>query len=179
MSGWWRLVIILYNLILLVLAGAAVVAAMGRPEPLEYINLALSTPENRIIFGTLAVVLMVIAITALVSALKIEEPGKAINVDSTLAGDVSITVPAVNVIIMKAVKKVQGVRDIRPTVMDGVDGLVVKLHMMINPDHPVPEMSKQVQEVVRQYLEETGGLKVSRVEILVDDFNVANRNARD
>lgn len=179
MSGWWRLIVILYNLFLLALGGAAVVAAMGRPEPLEYINLALSTPENRIIFGTVAVVLVVVAITALVSALKIEEPGKAMNVDSTLAGDVSITVPAVNVIIMKAVKKVQGVRDIKPSISEGVDGLVVKLHMMINPEYPVPEMSKQVQEVVRQHLEETGGLKVSKVRVLVDDFNVANRNARD
>lgn len=179
MSGWWRLVVILYNLVLMALAGAAVAAAMGRPEPLEYINTALSTPENRVIFGTIAVVLIVVSVTALASALKFTEPGKAINVDSTLAGDVSITVPAVNVIIMKAVKKVQGVRDIRPSVSEGVDGLVVKLHMMINPDHPVPEMSRQVQEVVRQQLEETGGLKVSQVRILVDDFNVANRNARD
>lgn len=176
MSSWWRFVMILYNLLLLVLAAVAVVAALGRPEPVNYINMALSTPENRIIFGTCAVVLVVVALTALVSAFKYEDPGKTVTVDQSLSGNVSITVPAINVIIMKAVKKVPGIRDIKPAVTEGPGGLIVKLHMMINPDHSVPEMCQQIQEVVRQYLEETGGLKVSEVRVLVDDFNISNRN---
>lgn len=178
MSSWWRLVMVLYNLILLVVAGIAVAAALGRPEPLQYLNLAVSTPENRIIFGTCAVVLVVVALTALVSALKMENAENAVTIDQTLAGHVSITIPAINVIIMKAVKKVAGVRDIRPTVVEAPDGLMVKLHMMINPDHSVPEMCKEIQEIVRQYLEETGGLKVSEVRVLVDDFSAVTRNAR-
>lgn len=175
MSSWWRFVMALYNLLLLVVAAVAVAAALGRPEPVNYINMALSTPENRIIFGTCSVILVVAALTALVSTLKSEEPGKIVTVDQSLNGNVSITVPAINVIIMKAVKKVPGIRDIKPAVSEGPGGLVVKLHMMINPDHSVPEMCQQIQEIVRQYLEETGGLKVSEVRILVDDFNISNR----
>lgn len=169
---------VLYNLVLVLLAVAGITAAMGRPEPLNYINLALSTPENRVITGTVAAALLIAALTAIVSALKSEEPVNAITIDSTLSGEVSITVPAVNTIIMKAVKKVQGVRDIKPTVINATDGLIVKLHMMINPDYSVPEMCKEIQQIVKQYLEETGGLKVSEVRVLVDDFSASNRNSR-
>ncbi|HWP95909.1 MAG TPA: alkaline shock response membrane anchor protein AmaP [Syntrophomonadaceae bacterium] len=179
MSAWWRVVIILYNLVLVLLAAVGIAAAMGRPEPLYYINLILSTPENRVIMGTVAVALLLVGLTALISALKSEDPAlNSIMVDSTLSGEISITVPAVNIIIMKAVKKVQGVRDIRPTVFNGTDGLLVKLHMMINPDYSVPEMCKEIQETVKQYLEETGGLKVSEVRVLVDDFAGSNRSTR-
>lgn len=179
MSAWWRVVMILYNLVLVLLAAVGIAAALGRPEPLYYINLVLSTPENRVILGTVTVALLIAGLTALFSTLKSEDPAlNSIVVDSTLSGEISITVPAVNTIIMKAVKKVQGVRDIRPTVLNGADGLVVKLHMMINPDYSVPEMCKEIQQIVKQYLEETGGLRVSEVRVLVDDFTGANRNTR-
>lgn len=174
----WRLVLFLYNLLLLSLAGIAVAAAAGRPEPLYYIRLALSTPQNRVVLGTIAVLVMAIALLLLFSGLKREaKADETIIVKSELNGQVSITVPAIKLIIMRAVKKVEGVRDIRPAVTNAQDGLVVYLHMMINPEHNVPEMSRNLQEVVKQYLEDIGGLQVSEVKILVDDFNVAQKSS--
>ncbi len=43
--------------------------------------------------------------------------------------------------------------------------------MMINPDIGVPELSKNVQDAVRKYLEDIGGLKVAEVKVLVDDLS--------
>ncbi|MEN6348394.1 MAG: alkaline shock response membrane anchor protein AmaP [Syntrophomonas sp.] len=180
MERTWRLVLFIYNLLLLSLAGAAVFAAAGRPEPLEYIKLGLSTPQNRVVVGTLAILLAVIALLLLFAGLKPSSSVKrndSIIINSELNGEVSITVPAIKLIIMKAVKKVEGIKDIKPAVSSNEDGLVIYLHMMINPEHNVPEMSKNLQQVVKQYLEEIGGLQVSQVKVLVDDFNVANRPA--
>jgi len=42
---------------------------------------------------------------------------------------------------------------------------------MINPDVSVPELSNNVQDVVRKYLEDIGGLKVAEVKVLVDDLS--------
>ena len=179
MERIWRLVLFIYNLLLLGLAGVAVIAAAGRPEPLEYIKLGLSTPQNRVVVGTLAILLIVIALLLLFAGLKSPAIRKndSVIINSELNGQVSITVPAIKLIIMKAVKKVEGVKDIKPSVSSSEEGLVVYLHMMINPEHNVPEMSKNLQQVVKQYLEEIGGLQVSQVKVLVDDFNVANRPA--
>ncbi|MEN6326241.1 MAG: alkaline shock response membrane anchor protein AmaP [Syntrophomonas sp.] len=178
MEKTWRLVLFLYNLLLISLAGVAVAAAAGRPEPLQYIRLALATPQNRVVLGTVAILIMVIALLLLISGLKREsKTEETILVKSELNGQVSITVPAIKLIIMRAVKKVEGVRDIRPAVSNAQDGLVVYLHMMINPEHNVPEMSRKLQEVVKQYLEDIGGLEVSEVKVLVDDFNVAQKSS--
>lgn len=178
MEKTWRLVLFLYNLLLISLAGVAVAAAAGRPEPLHYIRLALATPQNRVVLGTVAILIMVIAFLLLISGLKREnKTEETILVKSELNGQVSITVPAIKLIIMRAVKKVEGVRDIRPAVSNSQEGLVIYLHMMINPEHNVPEMSRKLQEIVKQYLEDIGGLEVSEVKVLVDDFNVAQKSS--
>lgn len=171
MQNIWRLLLFVYNLLLIIAAGMAVAASIGRPEPLSYIEMALSTPQNRIIVGITGVILLVAGILVFLSTIRLEPRVKSIEVDRSLAGEVSITVPAIKIIIMKAVKTVEGIKEIKPVVNNGADGLQVYLHMMINPDKSVPELSKNVQDVVRKYLEETGGLKVAEVKVLVDDLN--------
>ncbi|MGS0764037.1 alkaline shock response membrane anchor protein AmaP [Syntrophomonas curvata] len=171
MQSIWRLLLFVYNLLLIIVAGMAVAASIGRPEPVAYIELALSTPQNRIIVGLVGVILLVVGVLVFLSTIKLEPRAKSVEVERSLAGEVSITVPAIKIIIMKAVKKIEGIKEIRPVVTNGADGLQVYLHMMINPDISVPELSKKVQDVVREYLENIGGLKVAEVKVLVDDLN--------
>ncbi|MDD2510249.1 MAG: alkaline shock response membrane anchor protein AmaP [Syntrophomonas sp.] len=175
MEKAWRPVLVIYNFLLLFLAGVVVVAAVGRAEPLDFINQALSTPQNRVIVGTVAIIVIAVALVMIVSGLKYESKPDSIIVDSSLAGQVSITVPAIKVIIMKAVKKVDGVKEIKPAVSSSNDGLVIYLHTAINPDHNVPEMSKNLQQTVKEYLEDIGGLQVSQVKVLIDDFSNSNK----
>ncbi|MDD3878807.1 MAG: alkaline shock response membrane anchor protein AmaP [Syntrophomonas sp.] len=175
MEKAWRPVLVIYNFLLLFLAGVVVVAAVGRAEPLDFINQALSTPQNRVIVGTVAIIVIAVALVMIVSGLKYESKPDSIIVDSSLAGQVSITVPAIKVIIMKAVKKVDGVKEIKPAVSTDNDGLVVYLHTAINPDYNVPEMSKSLQQTVKEYLEDIGGLQVSQVKVLIDDFSNSNK----
>jgi uncharacterized alkaline shock family protein YloU len=50
---------------------------------------------------------------------------------------------------MKAVREVSGVKDIRPSVSESDSGVAVKLHMMVNPERSVPELSQAVQKEVK------------------------------
>lgn len=175
MSVMWRFILFLYNLFILVLAAIALAAAAGRPEIMAAINTALDTPANRMMVGAIAVVVLVLTIMLMFSLLRVESKPKSIVVTSSLNGQVSITVAAIKIIIMKAVKKVEGVRDIRSSVSSGADGLVIYLHMMINPEYSVPEMTRSIQAVVKEYLENIGGLQVAEVRVLVDDFGSTNK----
>lgn len=107
--------------------------------------------------------------------LKGESKPANILVSSSVNGQVSITVAAIKTIISRAVKKVDGVKETRSSVAQGPDGVIIYLHMMINPEISVPEMSKNVQAAVKEQLESIGGLQVSEVRVLVDDFSHANK----
>lgn len=175
MARIWRLVVFLYSLLLFCLSGIAIMAAIGRPEPLAYINFALSTPSNRIIVGIAAIGLLVIAILTLISSFKFETKPISISVQKTLVGEVTITVAAIKVIILKAIKKIEGIKEVKTSVSSNAQGLIVNLHIMIDPELSVPETTKKIQDIVKQYLEEIGGLPVAEIRIMVDDFGTSNK----
>jgi uncharacterized alkaline shock family protein YloU len=163
--------LVVYNLIILLIAAVAVCMAAGVSGPLTYINAAFITSESRMAVGGVALIILIIAIITMGMLLKRKRPADSVVVDSNLSGQVSITIPAINVIIMKAVKKVDGIKDIRPVVTSKPDGLLIYLHMMINPERNVPEMSQSIQSIVKEHIEKIVGLHVAEIKILVDDFN--------
>lgn len=173
MSTALRFVLFLYNLLLLALAGIFLALAMNRPEPLAYLQSALSTPGNRLAVGVAALLLLAATLAVFLSLLK-KEPGlERVIVKQGLQGEIAITIPAIKVLIMKAIKPVDGVRDIRSGVRQTAEGLIVNLHMAVNPELSVPDLSQQIQSAVKQYLQETGGLQVAEVIMLVDEFPAA------
>lgn len=177
MYGLWRVVLFVYNLLILGLAVVAMYLAVGNTGLIEAVEALLANPVNQIILGASAAAVIALTVLVIISLLKGESKPANIVVSSSVNGQVSITVPAIKTIISKAVKKVDGVKETRSSVSNGPDGVVIYLHMMINPEVSVPEMSKNVQAAVKEHLESIGGLQVSEVRVLVDDFGNANKPA--
>ncbi len=175
MSSIWRVLFFVYNLVVLVLAGAALASAAGRPEPMKYIIIALSTPGNRLVLGIVAVLFIVVTVMVLFYLLKGERQPRSIVVEHDLTGEISITVPAIKAIIMKAVKPVEGLREIRPVVNNSPQGLVIYLHTAVNPSVSVPDMGREIQALVKKSLQEIGGLQVAEVRVLADDLSQSHK----
>ena len=173
-----RLVLFIYNLIILAIGGAMLATSLGWSEPLTYLNWAVSTPENRIIMGALGGMVILVVILVLIMLMrgtKGEVHTDEVLVEQGFPGEVSISVAAIKVIIMKAVKHVEGVRETRPIVKQSSDGVVIKLHTTINPDLSVPQLAQSLQAVVKDSLEKIAGLQVAEIKVLVDEFNPVNK----
>lgn len=169
-----RLVISIYNLLMLAIAGAIIAISLGWSYPLAYLNAAAATPTSQLIMGAIGIVLAVLALIMLMWGLKTSPSIEAIVVQAGEAGEISISIAAAKAIIMKAVRQVEGVKELKPTVIPTPGGLTVKLHTMLNPDHIVPETAQLLQSVVREALEKTGGLQVAEIKVLVDEFNAGS-----
>lgn len=175
MSGLWRVVLFCYNLLILAIAVAAMYLAVGKNELITAVQSFLGSSVNQIILGASAAVVIALTILIMISLFKGESKPTSVVVSNSLNGQVSITVAAIKTIITKAVRKVDGVKETRSSVTDGPDGVVIYLHMMINPEKSVPEITQSVQAVVKEHLETIGGLQVSQVRVLIDDFGNANK----
>lgn len=171
----WRVVLFIYNLLLLIVAGSVVMSAFGMGQPLAYVNAAFATSQNRMIAGVVGIILVVLAVILLGWGLKFKRSAQSMVIDSNLTGEISITVPAIKTIIMRAVKKVEGIKEIRPVVSSRPDGLQIYLHLMVNPDCSMEEMGQSIQKVVKEYVEKIGGVQVAAVKILVDDFKAERK----
>jgi len=169
MSAFWKSIIALYNLLLIGLSAIIIALALGFTEPLQWINQVLGTVQNRILGGSVGIILALLGFILLIRLFSSKKDPEVVVHDS-IAGKVVMTVPAIKQIVLKAVKQVEGVREIKPEVTYGKNGVVVSLNLMVNPDYKIPEMTAQIQEKVSTLLEEVGGLKVAEVRIKVDDF---------
>lgn len=171
MSIFWRMVISIFDLLFFLLSGAAIAVSIGWTEPLAYINMAFATSQNRIITGSVAVLIFVLVLLLQFMCLKRNTEQNTVDIEAGNLGKISITISAVKLIIMKAIREVQGIKEVKPYVKNIEGGLLVNLHMMVNPGQNVPEMVIATQEKVKDYLENIGGLQVAEIKVLVDDIN--------
>ncbi len=171
MSVIWRLLLTIYNILLFIIAAAAVAVSIGATEPLRYINTMASSPENLIITGSVGIVLCILALVLLFLGLQTNSHGDNVLVEKGLLGEVSMSISAIKLIIMKAVRQVDGVKETRSIVKKTPAGLAITLHMMINPELNVPELTSATQQKVKEYLENIGGLQIAEIKVLVDDLN--------
>lgn len=169
MPATWRLIVFIYNVFLIAVSASVVALTLGYNQPLRWLQATLVTVQDRVVTGTVAGFFVLVGIYLLVASLKPDKPQVA-TVKEGAMGEVCMTIPAIKQIILKAAKTVEGIREVRPVVKLTKNGLNVFLHLMINPDYKVPEMTETLQLQVNRYLEEIGGLQVAEIKVLVDDI---------
>lgn len=168
-----RLVLCIYNLLMLAIGLVIIAISIGWTYPLTYLNMITSTQLNTLILGGVGLIVAVVALFMLVWGLRTSPRVDSIVIEQGAAGEISISIAASKAIIMKAVRQVEGVKELVPTVIPAPAGVTVKLHAMFQPDHNVPETAQLLQNAVRENLEKTGGLQVAEIKVLVDEFNPA------
>ena len=170
MPVFWRLLLSIYSILLILVAAAAAIVSFAEIDLQPYLQTALND-QNRIMIGAIAVLVLILALSFLILSWKQNSSDDdGILVQEGLLGEVSMTVAAIKLLIMRSIRQIDGIKDIRPEIKRDKSGLSVKLHMMINPELNVPEVTAATQKIVKEQLENIGGLQVNAVKVRVDDF---------
>lgn len=112
------------------------------------------------------VVLFLLLIGVYLFLLALKTEAKKALIHRTDLGEVRISLHSVQGLIVRAALGIKGVKDVSVTLGTG-DKLDVKLDLQVLPDYHLPELTEAVQSQVRTYLEETVGITVNQVEVLV------------
>lgn len=95
-------------------------------------------------------------------------------VKETSLGIVRISLRAVEALVKRAARQVQGIREVETALHSTPEGLEVALTVNVLPDTRIPEMADQVQTAVSRYIYDTVGVNVARV--LVNVRNVTGES---
>jgi uncharacterized alkaline shock family protein YloU len=166
-----RVIAALFALLVLMLAVIVLAVTAGWVNLLDYFNANLLTLENRLAFGLIALILLLMALRFLLVSLrlvKVEEQQALIN--SANLGAVSIAMPALESLIVRAARQVSGVREIRPHFKVLAGGVAIRLNITVNPDRNIPELTRSLQEKVHEYIAATAGLEVTEVHVRVKEI---------
>lgn len=90
-------------------------------------------------------------------------------------GRTRISVPAVDQMIRKAMRDIDGVADMKTQIVNGEDSVEINVNIMLAAGAHVPTVTSNAQRAVRSYIEKNCGIEVSAV--IVSVFSVQDDEA--
>lgn len=92
-------------------------------------------------------------------------------------GIIRISINTLDTLTQKAVQKFQEVKESKSVILPAEDGSIrIQLKVTILPDVPMPDLSKNIQAKVKEYVEEMSGITVKEVQIYIDNLSTAKQN---
>ncbi len=86
-------------------------------------------------------------------------------------GEVRVSFRAIENMVLTASRKVKGIREVSTRIDSTEQGLVIYLRIKPIPDLPLPALIRELQETVRNYVQEISGSGVAEVKVLVENIS--------
>lgn len=174
-NNWDRIYIAVMSLGYLAVSFLLVVIALGWTTPLIFVENYLLQQTNRWIMGLTGGVVFIVALTLFWSSFR-TKPVKKAFVHGTSLGLINITIPALENLVLKAAKSVNGVRDVKPFLRVVSDGVIVSLRVHILPDVNIPDATENLQKTVKEYVQKTAGITIKEIKILINRVSWENKS---
>ncbi|GFN23318.1 alkaline shock response membrane anchor protein AmaP [Thermanaeromonas sp. C210] len=164
-----RALLALYSLITAALTLILLGITAGWRAPLYWYEFSLTNLEYRVAGGFAAAVMLGLSLRFLVVSLQRKAP----RVEQALicrgeAGDVTISLAALENLVVRAARQVKGIREVKPRLKILPEGVMVTLEVQVLPDQNLPGMAQNLQERVRNYVTEVTGLESPEVRVLIN-----------
>lgn len=130
-------------------------------------------------YGILFLFIFLASSAILYPFFNIDKNYKKTLINSTDLGDVNITLGAIDNLVKKIVKKREGIFDINTDINNGESGLDISLSVKVYSDYIIPELTNELQKVVKSYLEDTTGVTVNNVKILVNEIDSKKNKVKE
>ncbi len=154
--------------LLLFLLAALFIAFSFSLLPFREVEYFLSLIYGNWQFAAAGLVIAVFSLWLLSISLKKKEPVKAIS-QNTVHGQYMISFMAIESMILRSVKRIQGLREVHPKIVTKDNEIDILLKIVVASDYQIPAISNDIQEKVKNYVQEMGGVTVNQIKIFIDN----------
>jgi uncharacterized alkaline shock family protein YloU len=177
-----RIILAIYTLAMAIVSlGVVVLTLRLFPEDVVWTNLIFLI--SRWETGGIAALFMLISLRLFkvsFSSSKLQSSDEAIVIHGTL-GDVRVAIIAIKNLVDKVARSIKGVRDVKinVNVVSNKQGNMedtavrIKIKIVVGPESNVPEISDQMQQLVKDKLKNTVGIDVGEIDIVVENISNA------
>ncbi|PKM85958.1 MAG: hypothetical protein CVU87_13660 [Firmicutes bacterium HGW-Firmicutes-12] len=140
--------------------------AFGWMTPLETVRYYLLQSTNSWIMGITGIILFLLSFALFIGV-----------VHETPLGSIKITLAALDNLVIKAARSVQGIREVKAYIKAQQNYVSIQLTVQVQPDLNIPQMTEELQKKVKEYLTKTTGINVHDVRVIVNriTWEVKNR----
>ena len=135
----------------------------------DYIGFVYSDFTYSAIVSIIALVILIISIKLLFGLFK-KEPKRGAILEQNEHGIIKVSLETIDSLVLKSVRQVKGVREVKTSVNIDVDGLIILLRLKVAGDTNIPETSQNIQKEVKGYVEEYSGIRVKVVNVHIENI---------
>ena len=177
-----KLLLGFYALLISILSLIFIAFLAGWERPAESLaRLTLQDAAARWGSGVLAAALVLLGVYSLFSFIK--STGQTwkdnqVFIREGELGQVSVSLNALENVVEKAARQVEGIRDIRPYIKRTPEGIAVYLKAVVAPAISVPKMSEDLQERVQERIRGFSGITAVEIRISVENVAQEGKTAK-
>jgi uncharacterized alkaline shock family protein YloU len=170
MSILLRILLLIYSIFSIVLS-IFLVAIGINSEFASNFGLSIVSIGSRftIILMVISLVLIISAIIFLIFAFRTSKDKKAVS-KYTNIGEVKISLNSIENIALNSVERFEEMRNVKAFVSKLDDNVSIIIKTLVLASTNIPELSREVQEAVKLAVEDSSGVAVSDVKIVIEDI---------
>lgn len=143
----------------------------------SFINVLNSNGAAILIFIA-ALLLFVMSISFLFSGLRKNKDKNAVS-KYTNIGEIKISLGTIENIALNVTKKLTGIKEAKVTVLKKDEYVSILNRIIVMPDVNIPSLSAEIQARVKKSVEESSGVEVGEIKVIVDSvFSGSPHKAR-
>lgn len=171
MTPFDRSLLIIYTLLMTILSSLLLIIVTGWwQQPLYFLWQSPYVPNGQIYLAVFIGVLLIIGLRLFWISLSRRNYAKAI-VHDYMLGQVRISILAIENLVKKVVCQIPGIKEVKPRVVEHHKGMGLHIRAVVAPDISIPEVSREIQQKVQEYLAQTTGITVSEIKVIVDNIS--------
>lgn len=136
------------------------------PFPIDYLDLLVSDPLFKWSYGLLLITIFFLSCICFARNIG-RRPVKFSVLHETEFGQISITLSALEQLVLKGASSVSGVREVKPSLRLTAEGISLLLKVQVIPDVHIPQVTSDLQNTVKDYLLRTSGTSLREIEVQV------------
>ena len=158
----------------LTLASLLVILIAFKPDIFSWLSyyisdVVLQSPGTKLAMLLTAFIFFILSLTFLFSGVKSDKDKKAVSKHTNI-GEIKISLNSVENIALNASRRLNGVKDTKAYIYkrDGNVSIVIKA--VVLADINIPVISEDIQVKVKKSVEESTGIKVDEVKVVVENI---------
>lgn len=169
----FRILLAVYGFCLTIVSFVLMIITF-KPEIFDKISSDLSyqLTSNRnasFVVFIIAFIFFSISLSFLLSGFKSSKDKKAVSKHTNI-GEVKISLGAIESIALTAAKKLSGVKETKAYVYKSYDSVSVLIKTVVMADINIPALSEDIQVRVKKSIEDSSGIIVSDVKVIVENI---------
>ncbi len=147
----------------------AVLIALGWRKPVDLLEVGLLKNDMRLTLGLAGAVVALLALHFLFGRHHAKYPANAL-VRKGNMGETWISVEALENLVSRTAKQINGIREVKPRIRVVTEGIAVMLRISTFSDARIPGLAEEIQDLVKGQVRTTAGIEVLEVRVLVENL---------